>query len=152
MAGVEANCEARSVRGWELLVLPRTLLFKPLRGGIVPRKKLEERVRQFQEGDWLSPHWESLPTLDTRLPVPRRELSLEIRQTEPRDPFVLDPVEFLRCLKKVRRGATTGPSGMISDHLFRFSRANRNCSFKFALFPLWGMCQKRSSMQSVWGG
>ena len=48
--GTEANSEARVVRGWKLfLLLPRMLLFRPLRGGVVPRKKLESRIRQFQE-------------------------------------------------------------------------------------------------------
>ena len=140
----------------------------------MPRKKLEERLRQFQEGDWISLLRESaiasgqgqsgavrhrrrnqdgearraaralslvqmgelsagrqalegaclapgnLATLgvltdpDRRPPVPRRELSQEIRQSS----FVLDPVELLICLRKARRGAAAGPSGMTSDHLF----------------------------------
>ena len=44
-----------------------------------------------------------LTDLDRRPPVPRRALSQEIRRTEPRDPFVLDPVELLICLRKARR-------------------------------------------------
>ena len=53
--GTEANSEARVVRGWKLfLLLPRMLLFRPHRGGVVPRKKLEPRIRQFHEGEWLS--------------------------------------------------------------------------------------------------
>ena len=55
LAGVEANSEARTVRGWKLLLVhPRMLLCRPPRGGTVPRKKLEGRLKQFQEGDWLS--------------------------------------------------------------------------------------------------
>ena len=55
LAGVETNSEARAVRGWKLLlVLPRMLLWRPPRGGTVSRKKLEARIRQFQEGDWIS--------------------------------------------------------------------------------------------------
>ena len=55
LAGVEANSDARSVRGWKLLlVLPKMLLFRPPRGGTVLRKKLEERLRQFHKGDWIS--------------------------------------------------------------------------------------------------
>ena len=53
--GMEANNEVRVVRGWKiLLLLPRMLLFRPPRGGVVPRKKLESRIRLFQEGEWLS--------------------------------------------------------------------------------------------------
>ena len=49
--GVEAHSEVRAERGWKLLMLlPRMLLFRPARGGVVPRKKLEGRIRQFQEG------------------------------------------------------------------------------------------------------
>ena len=36
----------------------------------------------------------------------------------PTKPFILDLVEFLTCLRKSRRGAAAGPSGMTSDHLF----------------------------------
>ena len=47
--GTEANSEARVVRGWKLfLLLPRMLLFRPPRGGVVPRKKLESRIKQFK--------------------------------------------------------------------------------------------------------
>ena len=53
--GVEAHSEVRAERGWKLfMLLPRMLLFRPARGGVVPRKKLEGRIRQFQEGDWIS--------------------------------------------------------------------------------------------------
>ena len=37
---------------------------------------------------------------------------------EPEEPFQLDAEEFLLCLRKARRGAAAGPSGMTSDHLF----------------------------------
>ena len=179
LAGVEANSEARTVRGWKLLlVLPRMVLYRPPRGGTVPRKKLEGRLKQFQEGDWLSLLSQSsassqqgqvgavrrrrrnsdeeaaraaralslvqlgeisagrqalegaslapgnLATLgvltdpNRRPPVPRQELSQEIRRSEPLNPFELDPLELLTCLRKARRGAAPGPSGMTSDHLF----------------------------------
>ena len=53
--GVEAHSEVRAERCWKLLMLlPRLLFFRPARGGVVPRKKLEGRIRQFQEGDWIS--------------------------------------------------------------------------------------------------
>ena len=168
LAGVEANSEARTVRGWKLLlVLPRLLLYRPPRGGTVPRKKLEARLRQFQEGDWLSsqPEFSSLfsagagwcrqtqtseprrgshksstrvvlgafgrtlrrppsfgrcvprpgqsriPTGDP--PVPRQGLSQEIRRSQPHNPFALESLELLICLRKARRGAAPGPSGGI---------------------------------------
>ena len=45
LAGVEANSEGRTVRGWKLLlVLPRMLLYRPPRGGTVPRRKLDQAV------------------------------------------------------------------------------------------------------------
>ena len=179
LAGVEAKSEARTVRGWKLLlVLPRMLLYRPPRGGTVPRKKLEGRLKQFQEGDWLSLLSQSsassqqgqvgavrrrrrnsdeeaaraaralslvqlgeisagrqalegaslapgnLATLgiltdpNRRPPVPRQELSQEIRRSEPLNPFELNPLELLMCLRKARRGAAPGPSEMTSDHLF----------------------------------
>ena len=53
-----------------------------------------------------------------RPPIPRRALSEEVRVAEPAEPFVLDSMEFLICLRKARPGAAVGPSGMTSDHLF----------------------------------
>ena len=41
------------IRGWKLFFLvPRLLLFRPRRGGSVPRKQLEDRVALFQKGEW----------------------------------------------------------------------------------------------------
>ena len=53
-----------------------------------------------------------------RPPVQRQGLSQEIPQSELLNPFDLDPLELLTCLRKARRGAAPGPSGMTSDHLF----------------------------------
>ena len=41
-------------RGWKLFFLiPRLLLFRPARGGVVPRNKLEERLSRFASGELL---------------------------------------------------------------------------------------------------
>ena len=156
----------------------RMMLFRPSRGGTVSRKKLESRVRQFQEGNWISLLRESVSCADvahssavrrrrgssdeeavratralslvqmgelsaarqalegaslapgnlstlgmltdpTRNPlVARSSLSPEVLNAQPSEPFILDRVEFLTCLRKSRRGAAAGPSGMTSDHLF----------------------------------
>ena len=53
---------------------------------------------------------------ERRPPVPREGLSREV--AEPAEQFELEPTEFLTCLRKARRGAAPGPSGMTSDHLF----------------------------------
>ena len=42
-------------RGWKLfLLIPRLLLFRPGRGGLIPKRKLEERANRFAAGQWLS--------------------------------------------------------------------------------------------------
>ena len=42
-------------RGWKLFFLiPKLLLFRPARGGIVPRDKLENRLSRFASGEWSS--------------------------------------------------------------------------------------------------
>ena len=47
----------RSSRGWKLfLLLPRLLLHKPPRGGLVPKRKLQDRFEVFADGDWASLH------------------------------------------------------------------------------------------------
>ena len=52
-SGLERNDVALQVRAWKLfLLVPRMLLFRPCRGGTIPRKTIEERVALFQSGHW----------------------------------------------------------------------------------------------------
>ena len=44
-----------TTRGWKLfMLLPRMLLCRPPRGGLIPRKRLEERLAAFNVGDWVN--------------------------------------------------------------------------------------------------
>ena len=44
-----------TTRGWKLfMLLPRMLLCRPPQGGLVPRKRLEERFAAFNAGDWVN--------------------------------------------------------------------------------------------------
>ena len=53
VTGRDQNSEVRVSRGWKLsTLLPRLLLHRPPRGGLVPKRQLEERFRLFQQGDW----------------------------------------------------------------------------------------------------
>ena len=46
---------ARQERGWKVFfLLPRMLLHRPARGGLIPRSKLESRFESFVRGDWRS--------------------------------------------------------------------------------------------------
>ena len=50
--GHSTGNEEVSTRGWKLfLLLPRMLLYRPPRGGLIPRRRLEERVAQFNNGE-----------------------------------------------------------------------------------------------------
>ena len=52
--GVAVHDEAKQERGWKLfLLLPRVLLQRLSRGGLVPESKLLERLRRFATGDWI---------------------------------------------------------------------------------------------------
>ena len=45
----------RQSRAWKaFLLLPRLLLHKPPRGGLIQEKRLEERLELFARGNWLS--------------------------------------------------------------------------------------------------
>ena len=51
--GYEIHSDARITQGWKLLMLlPRMLLHRPPRGGVLSRKKFEERFQCFHEGRW----------------------------------------------------------------------------------------------------
>ena len=52
--GRAENNELRRIRGWKLFfMLPRMLLQKPGKGGLVPKSKLQERFAQFADGRWM---------------------------------------------------------------------------------------------------
>ena len=59
----------------------------------------------------------ALTDLERRLPIPREGLSRAVAETQPVE-FELNSEEFLICLRRARRGAAAGTSGMPSDHLF----------------------------------
>ena len=45
----------KEIRGWKFFfLLPRLLLFRPPRGGLVPKARLQERVSMFNAGDWVT--------------------------------------------------------------------------------------------------
>ena len=49
----ESNVE-KQARGWKLfLLIPRLLLHRPARGGLIPRGKLRERFEKFAQGRWV---------------------------------------------------------------------------------------------------
>ena len=77
-------------------------------------------ARQALEGAAVAP--DTMSTLraltDPEKQLPRTPLSREVADAQPSEAFQLDSIEFLTCLRKARRGAVAGPSGMTSDHLF----------------------------------
>ena len=44
----------RQERGWKLFMLLPRLLLRPARGGLISRKKLEDRFADFGRGEWMS--------------------------------------------------------------------------------------------------
>ena len=51
--GSTANNSVVEARGWKLFfLLPRLLLFRPPRGGLIPKGRLQERLARFAAGDW----------------------------------------------------------------------------------------------------
>ena len=58
-----------TTRGWKLfMLLPRMLLCRPPRGGLIPRKRLEERLAAFNDGDWVTLIEFSLECADDKAP------------------------------------------------------------------------------------
>ena len=72
--GVAAHNEAKQERGWKLfLLLPRMLLQRPPRGGLVPKSKLQERLRRFATGDWVGLLQEGLSSAEEASMISRRK-------------------------------------------------------------------------------
>ena len=52
--GAAQHDETRQTCGWKLLVLlPRMVLFRPPRGGLIPRQRLFDRFVLFNQGSWI---------------------------------------------------------------------------------------------------
>ena len=177
--GEERGDDLLQIRGWKLFFqLPGMFLYRPSRGGQVPKKTLSARVDLFQRGQWvelvemslissveaasassrrrrrfkgdnveqrarrafhmvqlgevsagrqvldgacLAPG--DLKTLNAlkdptrRPPVPRDPLPDSVAQCEPQERFSLSQELFLQNVRKARKGAAPGPSGMTADHL-----------------------------------
>ena len=79
-------------------------------------------ARQVLEGAPVAPGTHAtlraLTDPERRPALPREPLRAEIANLQPSVPFQLDTDLFLVNLRKSRRGAAPGPSGMHSDHLF----------------------------------
>ena len=162
------------IREWKLFfLLPRMFLYRPSRGGQVPKKTLSARVDLFQRGQLvelvemslissveaasgssrrrrrfkgdnveqrarrafhmvqlgevsadgacLAPGdlkiLNALKDPTRRPPVPRDPLPDSIAQCEPQERFSLSQELFLQNVRKARKGAAPGASGMTADHL-----------------------------------
>ena len=95
-----------------------------------------QQGRLSTEVKWLQARWQrwqSSPT-QRRPRVPRQPNNEDIMRMVPGEQFQLDPDEFLIGLRKARRGATSGPSGMTSDHLFPILESEFG-----SLGPGWGV-------------
>ena len=79
-------------------------------------------ARQALEGGPMAPGTHTtlraLTDPERRPAFPREPLSAEVAHMQPAVPFQLDTDLFLVNLRKSRKGAAPGPSGMHSDHLF----------------------------------
>ena len=133
---MESDNQVRITRGWKLFILlPRMLLCKPPRGGKVAKNKLLDRfTKMHRDSGW-----------SCRLPAQKRRKLLQtcvrdgvargwtpwisessglrhcsrhaLEGSPPVRPFELDKEGFLQNLRKARRGAAGGPSGMRTEHL-----------------------------------
>ena len=177
--GEERGDDLLQIRGWKLFfLLPRMFLYRPSRGGQVPKKTLSDRVDLFQRGQWvelvemslissveaasassrrrrrfkgdnveqlariafhmvqlgevsagrqaldgacLAPgDLKTLKALEDPIrhpPVPRDPLPDSIAQCELQERFSLSQELFFQNVRRARKGAAPGPSGMTADHL-----------------------------------
>ena len=71
--GSASGDEQRRTRAWKLfLLLPRMFLFRPPRGGLLPKSQLLERVSQFHRGSWINLLVASQECSERALQVQRR--------------------------------------------------------------------------------
>ena len=74
LAGLAVLDEPRQERAWKLfMLLPRLLLHRPSRGGLVKKSKLRERFAQFASGQWDSLLEESVKGAEEGSDLARRK-------------------------------------------------------------------------------
>ena len=128
--GMEANSEVRTVRGWKLLLLlPRMMLFRPNRGGPVSRKKLESRVRQFQEGDWISLLRESVACAEAAhiSSVRRRRRSADEEAVRAARALSLVRMGELSAGRQAFKGASLAPGNLATLGILTDPPEDRQC-------------------------
>ena len=78
-------------------------------------------------------------------PLPRAPLSPEVAEAQPVEAFELDSIEFLTCIRRARRGAAAGPSGMTSETTSFLSwrtKVTPNCCAGSPVCCYWGRSQR----------
>ena len=195
--GADREDDIAQCRGWKLfLLLPRMLLFRPPRGGLIPKQQLQNRFSLFSRGEWeqlLLQSEECVAVASkafqrkrrTQIDTPERRAdraeslvmmgevsagrhALEGAPLAPgtqrtldqlRDPvrrptsayaplpeallnhhaerkFSLDKTLFLNNLKRARRGAAAGPSGVTAEHMKSVLSESRDAERLFSVAVL----------------
>ena len=103
--------------GWDIPVeTPPWLIRRRMRDFSFPRHAKPWKAHRWHLG--ILPFWGCSQTRQGHTLLHRGLSNPEVLTAQPAEPFILDPVELLTCLWKLRRGAVVGLSGMTSDHLF----------------------------------
>ena len=104
--------EVRQVRGWKLLMLlPRMVLHRGPRGGLVPKSKLVERLELFSQGEWQS-LLEASAECDQQAAVSRRRSRHRTRDNDERRAARAEMLVGMGELSSARQaleGAEFGP-------------------------------------------
>ena len=132
----------RQERGWKLFILlPRMLLHRPPRGGLLSKEKLIQRFNAFSQGQWEN-LLEASARCDEQTAVSRRrsrrrdgddverraaraEMLVGLGELSSASPITchqprsraLDERRFYKNMRSAKRGAAGGPSGMTMEHL-----------------------------------
>ena len=194
LSGADREDDTAQCRGWKLfLLLPRLLLFRPPRGGLIPKQQLQNRFSLFARGEWeqlllqseecgaaASKALQRKRRTQTDTPERRADRAqslvlmgevsagrhaLEGAPLAPgtqrtldqlRDPvrrpttayaplpqallnhhverqFLLDKTLFLKNVKRARRGAAAGPSGVTAEHVKPVLNDSRDSEKLFAV-------------------
>ena len=143
--GHRVNDESRQERGWKLfLLLPRMLLHRPPRGGLISRAKLA-RFEMF-----LAPGTEeTLVALRRRPAVPRDAIPEHLIRSAPEVPFALDEAQLNKNLRSAKRGAAPGPSGTTVEHLHPLLDHCGDLRMFFAVAELLARGQVPESIQAA---
>ena len=122
VSGMELQNRLRILRGWKLFILiPRLLLFRPARGGKVPKNQLLDRLSKFANGQWLDLLGKSQEASENAARLRSRRRRNRVDEVEKR----VERAEALISMEEISAARQADPGGRVEISARKTVRAGQ---------------------------